>query len=142
MEENNEMMPEHGVQEEVSEVNEPEKDANGIKILMYDEEAVVDDVYDDGEVNASHVIIKVKNSLYHIDGLLKNNGGNILRNVTIVWNIYYQQRGQLYLAENIYNKIDFMLPGDVWRFRTDEFKSAAGANPIACKLVTVLRDIQ
>ncbi|MBR4749595.1 MAG: hypothetical protein IK083_08525 [Abditibacteriota bacterium] len=143
MDEMNEMTPQEAAVEETAEPQAPEieKDANGIMVLMYDEEQRrVDNVYDDGELNASNVLILVKNSRYHIDGLLENRGSDILRNVTIVWNIYYKLRGQLYLAENIYNKIDFMLPGDVWRFRTEEFVSSAGANPIACKLVTVLRD--
>ena len=145
MDEINEMNPETAAAEaaETPEVPEQERDVNGIMVLMYDEEQrAVDNVFDDGEINASKVLILVKNSRYHIDGLLENRGSELLRNVTIVWNIYYKQRGQLYLSETLYNKIDFMLPGDVWRFRTEEFVSGSGANPIACKLVTVLRDKQ
>ena len=109
--------------------------------LVFDEEATpVNDIYDDEDVNLSGVQVFKNDSFYNIQGQLTNKGNRLLKNVVIVWNIYYKSRGSTFLAENIKSTIDYMLPNDVWKFRTQDFKSALGANPIAVKFVEIIKN--
>lgn len=111
-----------------------------LELLFEENGTAVDNLYEDKDINLSGVQIFKNDSFYNIQGQLTNKGENILKNLTLVWNVYYKSRGCTFLAENLKISIEYMLPGDIWKFRSHDFKSALGANPIAVKFVEITKE--
>ena len=112
---------------------------NPIELLYEEDLTPTNDLFDNEELNMSSVVVHKNDSFYYIQGEVTNKSNATLKDVTVIWNIYYKSRGKTLLAENLKSIIEYMLPGDTWKFRTADFKSALGANPIAIRLVDIIK---
>ena len=111
-----------------------------LELVFEEDSSAVDNLYEDNELDLSGVKIFKNDSFYNIQGQLTNKGEKILKNIALIWNIYYKSKGSTFLAENMKISIEYMLPGDIWKFRSQDFKSALGANPIAIKFVEIIKE--